>query len=87
MWPNPKETADLVTFTEEICNGKLHFSCSDQCSPAQSLKEYRSFEISYSNFDLQSNVQLLFIDFSKTKTSPIFALISNGYNTWVISIF
>ena len=25
MWPDPKETADLVTFTEEILNGKLHF--------------------------------------------------------------
>ena len=23
MWPNPQETADLVTFTEEI--GKRHF--------------------------------------------------------------
>ena len=23
------ETADLVTFTEEIRNGKLHFLCSD----------------------------------------------------------
>ena len=29
MWPNPQETADLVTFTEEILNGKLHFLCSD----------------------------------------------------------
>ena len=31
MWPNPKETANLVTFTEEIVNGKLKFlgsSCS-----------------------------------------------------------
>ena len=28
MWPNPQETADLVTFTEEIINGKLHFLCS-----------------------------------------------------------
>ena len=27
MWPNPQETADLVTFTEEILNGKLH-SCA-----------------------------------------------------------
>ena len=27
--PNPQETADLVTFTEEILNGKLHFLCSD----------------------------------------------------------
>ena len=27
--PNPQETADLVRFTEEILNGKLHFLCSD----------------------------------------------------------
>ena len=25
MLPNPQEKADLVTFTEEILNGKLHF--------------------------------------------------------------
>ena len=25
MWPNPQETANSVTFTEEIFNGKLHF--------------------------------------------------------------
>ena len=25
MWPNPQETGDLATFTEEILNGKLHF--------------------------------------------------------------
>ena len=25
MWPNPQKTADLVTFTEEIFNGKYHF--------------------------------------------------------------
>ena len=23
MWPNPQETADLVTFTREILSGKL----------------------------------------------------------------
>ena len=28
MWPNPQEIADLVTFTEEIVNGKLHFFCA-----------------------------------------------------------
>ena len=27
--PNPQETADLLTFTEKILNGKLHFCCSD----------------------------------------------------------
>ena len=25
MRPSPQETADLVTFTKEIFNGKLHF--------------------------------------------------------------
>ena len=25
MGPNPQFSADLVTFTEEILNGKLHF--------------------------------------------------------------
>ena len=25
MWPNPQETEDLTTFTEEIFNGKLYF--------------------------------------------------------------
>ena len=28
MSPNPQEAADLVTFTEEIFNGRLHFLCS-----------------------------------------------------------
>ena len=29
MWPNPQEVADLVTFTEEILNGKFNFLCTD----------------------------------------------------------
>ena len=28
MWPNPQQTVDLVTFAEEIINGKLHFLCT-----------------------------------------------------------
>ena len=29
MWPNPQFPADLVTFAEEVLNGKLNFLCSD----------------------------------------------------------
>ena len=29
MWTSPQETVDLVSFTEEILNGKLQFLCSD----------------------------------------------------------
>ena len=28
MVPDPQLPADLVTFTEEVCNRKLHFLCS-----------------------------------------------------------
>ena len=28
MWPNAQDPEDLVTFTKEILNGKLHFLCS-----------------------------------------------------------
>ena len=31
MRPNPQETADLVTFTEEILDRKLHLLCSVCC--------------------------------------------------------
>ena len=29
MWPNPQFPADLVTFTEEILNGKPSFLCNE----------------------------------------------------------
>ena len=32
MWPDPQGTADLVIFTEEILNAKLHFLCSGNCN-------------------------------------------------------
>ena len=39
MWPNPQESADLVTFTEEILNGKLHFFM--QCEMRYYLQKNR----------------------------------------------
>ena len=29
MWPYPQFPEDLITFTEEILNGRLHFLCID----------------------------------------------------------
>ena len=29
MWPNPQFPEDLVALTEEILNGKVHFSSSE----------------------------------------------------------
>ena len=46
MWPNLQETADLVTFTEEILNGKLHILCSEtitySCSVSENLQKNQS---------------------------------------------
>ena len=40
MWPNSQFPADLVTFTEEILNGKLQFF--EQCSESNP-RIYRLF--------------------------------------------
>ena len=37
MWPNPQFLADLVTFVEEIFNGKLHFCAVIGWVPSLSL--------------------------------------------------
>ena len=42
MWPNPQETADLVTLNDEILNGKLHFLSS--VTP-QSIKKLRFSDV------------------------------------------
>ena len=47
MWPNPQKTADLVTFTEEILNGKLHFCAvliSDMITDMYKNNFLRDFE-------------------------------------------
>ena len=38
MWPNPQFSADLVTFTEEILNGKLHFFVQCMINSEDSFK-------------------------------------------------
>ena len=46
MWSNPQETANLVTFTKGILNGKLHFSCSDIIMPEENVnQEFRLTKI------------------------------------------
>ena len=38
MWPNPQFPANLITFTEEIVNGKLHFLCREKGTAVRKLK-------------------------------------------------
>ena len=39
MWPDPLFSADLVTFTEEILNGKLHCLCVDHIEAQWVIRE------------------------------------------------
>ena len=50
MWPSSRETTDLVTFTEEIRNEKLHFLCSERQylkNQFQSLPKHNSIHIQF----------------------------------------
>ena len=40
MWPNQQETVDLVTFTKENLNGKLHFLSSEHLEFANFIAVY-----------------------------------------------
>ena len=49
MWPNPQETAHLITLTEGILNGKLPFLCSEIIKNKNFLdpKQNRSSPVCY----------------------------------------
>ena len=45
MGPNPQEATDLVTITEELLNGKLHFLCSALLAAVSKLPAASSRQI------------------------------------------
>ena len=60
MWLNPPETSDLVTFTEEILNQKLHFMCSDRVYRSQlTINEVFVKSITHKRFVLYSEHPVL----------------------------
>ena len=68
MRTNPQETADLVTFTEEILNRKLHFLCCE-CLPLTIL--YRiGFRLNFYNLDLE--------EITKNRSSKYFNFLSHA---------
>ena len=75
MWPNLQETADLVTFTEEITNGELHFLCiegddiSIYAGDESELESYFSADIS--EYDKPDT------DFSPSNTFAVLEYLKN----------
>ena len=69
MWPNPQFSADLVTITGEIFNGKLHF-CAVPVFTRMDLKVtfYSSiiFEITKRGPNLLPSTKTNFLSFGQT---------------------
>ena len=84
MWPNPEETADLVTFIEEILNGKLHFLCS-ACSQGIITKIFVSAVLMTSVFS--TFVNLVWNNIQVTTSScEYFGEVSSTFLTFSPSI-
>ena len=71
MWPNPQDTTDLVTFAEEILNGKLYFWCRavSEKMTDQNIRPLTDFaQIFWNMFwsRAKSIFQYLFLKFSPT---------------------
>ena len=59
MWPNPQFSAGLVTFTEEILNGKLHILCSACAFFKKWIFEYLFWKIFIDMLRMEISGQLL----------------------------
>ena len=55
MWPNPQETTDMVTFTDEILNGNLHLLYSINW-----VQHDRNIDLIGANIYNSSRLQVLF---------------------------
>ena len=71
MLPNPQETADLVTFAEEILNRKLHFVCSNSCL-LLSITVCNFQSIKFHLFELKWRIELKSV--KKNKSMATFSL-------------
>ena len=58
MWPNPLFLADLVTFTEEILNEKLHFLCS-----AKNLKKTKNLDTAKASQESDILIKILMANY------------------------
>ena len=79
MWPNLQFPADLVTFTVEICNGKLHFLCSVRC-------DWKQKEVISEIAKLQMNVWMFVSGGEMVGRNKYGPLISPTV-LWIISVW
>ena len=81
MWPNPQETADLVTFTEEILNGKLHFLCSDNINSSIHILHVRLYP-RFFNFSISRSAGMAKRTFPTLNWANIFPSLVPLHKKW-----
>ena len=80
MWPNPQETADLVTFTKEIFNRKLQFLCSGIRKNDSSEKTFKILQKRKRKFSGNIFIEHVKIKSTKNKFSPFYEFIKDTFD-------
>ena len=63
MWPNPQFAGDLVTFTEKILNGKLHFCAMGDNFSSKTSKNFKNWL--FKQYFLKMNFQKILFNFKE----------------------
>ena len=71
MWSSQQETADMVTFTKEISNGKLHFLYSIM---DQSLSKFAKF-----------SEKLIFLTYQSVRNISFSENFANALDEWPLT--
>ena len=75
MWPDPQKTVDLVTFTEEILNGKLRFFVQNNliysCACSKHVKISQACENYLNGFKFYARFYSVVVDLIKLQKSLI----------------
>ena len=74
MWSNPQFSADLVTFTEEILNGKLHFFAviTSNCVVGVVLADLKAFLLCWYDKKITNNTFTVLKSDSPSKKIVLF---------------
>ena len=69
MWPNPQFLTDLVTFTEEILNKKVHFLCGLSRGIKEAIFSFGEKYLESNNWDALHDL-VPFAQFKKIENHP-----------------
>ena len=85
MSPNPQETADLVRFTEEIFNGKIHFLYNENSYSPNSCNSKNDVTNVLSPWTFVHHLIRIFTKKKTTTFDSVYIYIFIQQNAWALS--